>query len=149
VAFSPEFAGKAILQDRGAILAQIPADVHRVALLVAHEILKPQVILGADIYYLFDVLCQWPDEECITILTNQAAAMEPESRLLISQAIVPEDGRVDALLAGVDLALLTFGGAERTLKQMEEMLESAGLVIDRVWQERGSIYDVIEAILPE
>ena len=67
--------------------------------------------------------------ECIDILKNTAEAMGPDSRLLISDmlvpATVPEDA--DMMLYWVDLALLAIGGVEKTLAEFEDMFEKTGL----------------------
>lgn len=76
----------------------------------------------------------WADEQCIAILRNIVAAMDPEySRLLIDDFVVPET-EVDWLTASLDLCMwLFFSGIERTMSQWRKLFDAANLEVVQVW----------------
>lgn len=87
----------------------------------------------------------WADEECIKILRNIVAAMDPErSRLLIDDFVVPEVN-VDWLTANLDLCMwLFFSGIERTMTQWQKLFDAVGLEVVKVWSTSASKSNVIE-----
>ncbi|KAK0540750.1 hypothetical protein OC842_000318 [Tilletia horrida] len=57
--------------------------------LVPQNFFEPQVIKGADVYYMKHIIHDWPDKECITILKHLREAADPaRSRLLISEVLM-------------------------------------------------------------
>ena len=99
-------------------------------------------------YYIHRCLHDWPEDDCVLILKSIADAMERgKSRLLVSEIIMPLR-EVDIQTAWSDINMLTFGGMERSEKQWRELLEKAGLRLDKVYSEAGrSNHCVIEAVL--
>lgn len=88
-------------------------------------------ILGAKFYYLRRIMHDWPDKEAAVILRNTAAAMGPDSRILIDDVVLPETG-ASWLSTLADLAMMAFGGKERTLAQWNSLASSAGLRVEHV-----------------
>lgn len=73
----------------------------------------------------------WPDEEAAKILRNTADAMGPDSRILIDEAVVPDTGaNWQATMA--DIAMMSFGGRERTENQWASLAKRAGLRIEQI-----------------
>ncbi len=69
------------------------------------------------------------------------------SRILINDLVLP-DTNVSFQAAGLDLVVMAcLTGAERTLKQWHEMLESVGLRIEKVWTVDPGTESIIEAVL--
>lgn len=91
------------------------------------------------------IMHDWADEECIKILRNIVAAMDPErSRLLIDDFVVPEVN-VDWLTANLDLCMwLFFSGIERTMTQWQKLFDAVGLEVVKVWSTSASKSNVIE-----
>lgn len=91
---------------------------------------------GADAYLLKWILHDWDDEVCATILANVRAAMQPGSRLLIVDRVLPERADADAATARMmmtDLRMLAaLGGRERTATQLRDLLEAAGLRTEEI-----------------
>jgi hypothetical protein len=82
---------------------------------------------GADLYVLKTVLPGFRDPEATAILRRIAAAMRPDSRLLLLEAIVPEGDVFDvAKLVDVHTLVLT-GGRHRTRDELAALLAGAGL----------------------
>lgn len=85
----------------------------------------------ADAYLVKSVIHDWDDERSVAILKNVAAAMGPESVLLLVEPIVPErpgSSAFDAMMAHTDLNMLVVtGGRERTEAEFRALVERAGL----------------------
>jgi len=98
----------------------------------------------ADIHVLKLVLHDWDDERAATILRNCARSLRPGGRVVIVDSVVPEDGS-QPLLPLTDLSMLAIlGGHERTAREHEALLRTAGLHLDRV-VETGSWVQIVEA----
>jgi len=105
---------------------------------------------GADLYLLKSVLHDWDDERCHTILQNCRAAMHDGARLAIVEFVLPDTMASDpSLLPGalLDLIMLTYvGGRERTESEFAQLLQEAGLRLDRLTPlEAGP--SVLEAVV--
>ena len=87
---------------------------------------------GGDIYILSNILHDWPDEQCRTILANCRRAMKPESGLLVVEMIVPP-GNEPSIAKLLDLEMLVItGGRERTEMEYHQLLEASGLEVSRI-----------------
>jgi hypothetical protein len=104
---------------------------------------------GADAYVLKNVLHNWSEEECVTILDNIRKAMPENGKILILEMILDE-GNNDSFGKLVDLQMLVFmeNGKERTRKEFESLLALAGLKINRIFPTIAPI-SMIEAVRTE
>jgi hypothetical protein len=69
---------------------------------------------GADAYIMSDVIHDWNDEQCVTILKNCRKAMSKKGRVLVVEMVVPEgDARCFSKLLDVNMLVMT-RGKERT-----------------------------------
>ncbi len=97
---------------------------------------------GGDVYVLSHILHDWDDEPAIRILQACRAAMSPDSRLLVVDAVVP-DGPGGVMAKLIDLHMLVLiGGRERTATQWKELLGAAGF---RLAEIRPGPFPVIVA----
>ncbi|MDM8555629.1 methyltransferase [Desulfococcaceae bacterium HSG7] len=104
-----------------------------------------EIPAGSDAYLMSNILHDWPDERCVTILKNCRMAMKPESKLLIVEMIVPPGNRPSiAKLLDLEM-LITTGGKERTLAEFKILLESSGFKLSRIIDTQESIC-VIEGV---
>jgi len=83
---------------------------------------------GGDLYVLREVLHNWHDEKARRILENCHRAALPGSRLLLGEVVLPDQADATTALAfQLDLiALVAFGGKERTRDEWTHLLASAG-----------------------
>ncbi|KAF3403883.1 O-methyltransferase afvC [Penicillium rolfsii] len=109
---------------------------------------QAQPVRDASIYYFRRVFHDWPDfPEGKKILENTSVAMNRDhSRILIHDIIIPEMGAT-MTHAWQDISLMAIGGIERTEKDFARLLESAGLVLVKVWRKPGDIMGIVEARL--
>ncbi|MCP4630708.1 MAG: methyltransferase [bacterium] len=104
-----------------------------------------EIPAGSDVYLMSNILHDWPDERCVTILKNCRMAMKPESKLLIVEMIVPPGNR-PSIAKLLDLEMLvTTGGRERTQAEFKILLESSGFKLSRIIDTKESIC-VIEGV---
>ncbi|KAF9232207.1 S-adenosyl-L-methionine-dependent methyltransferase [Melanogaster broomeanus] len=132
---------------------------------VALNFLEESPVKGLDVYYLRNIIHDWPDAEAAVILRNVRTAMEPHSRLLIHDYVLTTANRKPtADYMGADVApkpmLPNFGAGnsrmyqqdltmwfvhnakERTLDDSITLGSAAGLRLERV-------YDLAESALLE
>lgn len=88
---------------------------------------------NGDTYVLSDILHDWPDEQCLTILRACRAAITPGGRLLVVEyVLVP--GATPPHIASLDLQMMVeFGqGRQRSVNEFRALFESAGFRLDSV-----------------
>ncbi|KAJ6789980.1 hypothetical protein PWT90_02936 [Aphanocladium album] len=144
----PSLPGRFVLQDLPFVLANTK-DLNSRIEVQAHNFNDAQPIQGSRAYYMHSILHDWPDDDCVAILSNITAAMtKGYSRLLINELVLPATG-AHWEVTGVDMVMGVFLGAyERTRDQWERLLAAAGLTISEVWStEAVNSQSVIECIL--
>ncbi|EMD32674.1 hypothetical protein CERSUDRAFT_118699 [Gelatoporia subvermispora B] len=157
---------KFVVEDRSAVIEKASAvwqtelldavKNNRVRLL-AHDFFAEQPIKGAEVYTMRYILHDWPDAECITILSQLRKAMGPNSRILSIDTMLnttlgspllrsappplPANYGIEHQLThSRDLNMLTlFNGMERTPEDMCMLAEKAGLKVVKVWECRSSL----------
>lgn len=101
---------------------------------------------GADAYILSHIIHDWDEEQCMTILGNVRKAMNPDSRLLLIEMVLPLG---DAPHPGkmLDMTMLIgMGGQERTEAEYGLLLGEAGFRLMRV-VPTGSAASIVEAMI--
>lgn len=103
------------------------------------------VPVGADAYILSQIIHDWSEDQCLSILRNVRIAMGPVARLLIVEMVLaagdaPHPGK---LLDMVMLAQL--GGQERTEAEYSALLDKAGFRLARV-VPTNSAASIMEAV---
>ncbi|KAH9949724.1 S-adenosyl-L-methionine-dependent methyltransferase [Amylocystis lapponica] len=112
-------------------------------------------VQGQDIYYLRNIIHNWPDARAALILRNMQKAMAPHSRLLIHDYVLQHLHRKADSEPGVDVApepllpnfgagsarmynqditmLMCYNSKERTVRDCTELGREAGLRLEKVW----------------
>ncbi|MBW3596802.1 MAG: methyltransferase [Planctomycetes bacterium] len=99
---------------------------------------------GADVYLLRHIIHDWDDEKSSLILRNVRRAIQPESRALVLETILPP-GNESSPVKFLDLTMMLIpGGKERTEEEYRQLLDCADLHLTRIVPTAGSI-SVIEA----
>ena len=100
---------------------------------------------GGDIYVLKLVLHDWSDEECVRILCNCREVMAPGGRVLVVESVVPP-GNEPHFAKVLDLIMmLDLSGRERTEADFVQLLEDAGLKLNRLIKT-AMVPTIIEAV---
>jgi ubiquinone/menaquinone biosynthesis C-methylase UbiE len=100
---------------------------------------------AVDACLLKQVLHDWDDPHCLTILGNCRRVLSPGKKLLIAELVLPES-QAPAFGAFIDLELLlnTYG-RERTEQQYRTLLEQSGFVLERIVPTSSS-HRIIEGV---
>lgn len=100
---------------------------------------------GGDVYTLKRVLHDWDDKSSEVILKNCRHSLDQGGRLMVIEAVVPEESG-GHFIKDVDVYMMAlFSGRERTENEFNKLFESSGLKIDRI-TPTGSMLSIIEAV---
>lgn len=125
----PQLKGRVVLQDLEKVLEGVRIDGVQV---MVHDFMTEQPVKGARIYYLRDVLHDWPDHVCETILSRIIDAMSDQSVILIDDLVLPATG-AHWYATGLDLAMMSLVAAqERSLPEWHRLLQNVGLGIKQL-----------------
>jgi hypothetical protein len=102
------------------------------------------VPLGADIHVLKQIIHDWSDMECTTILRNCHQALKAKGKLLLIEMVIPPDNS-PSMAQAMDLNMLVLlTGRERTESEYRDLLAAGGFKIERVIPTHTP-FSVIEA----
>jgi len=100
---------------------------------------------GADAYLLSGVIHDWDDDRAIRILGNCRRAMTRNSRLLLVDMVVPDNG-LNCFSKLLDLNMLVMtGGRERTEPEFRTLLDASGYRLTKIIPTMAP-QSVIEAV---
>lgn len=102
---------------------------------------------GGDIYTLSQILHDWNDKQCATILANCRAAMEAGQRLLVIERVLEsEPERMNPINYLADIVMMANNyGRERTCREYERLLGESGFGKPRI-VSTTSAFGIVEAI---
>lgn len=87
---------------------------------------------GAELHVLKQIIHDWSDSECATILRNCHQALKPNGKVLLVEMIVPPDNS-PSMAQPMDLNMLVLcTGRERTESEYQDLLATAGFKMERV-----------------
>jgi hypothetical protein len=100
---------------------------------------------GGDAYLLSNIIHDWDDEAAMRILANCRQAMTEGGRVLLVEAVLPDNRQPSLMVKLMDLDMLVLtGGRQRTRTEFTELLKQAGLRLSRVVP--GGFCSVVEAV---
>ena len=94
---------------------------------------------GSDLFILRQILHDWSDKACGSILRALRASMQanPSARLAIIESL-PEDAQDLSMKYLLDLGMFVAnGGKERSVRQLSELLRAASYSLESVHHVRG------------
>ena len=163
----PDLAGRIILEDLPATIEGVDTELlakHHIEP-KPHDFFIAQPIQGAKAYYLKMVLHDWPDQQCVEILSQLKPALKHGySRILLNEIVIPEEG-CNWFEAGVDMIMLTtqvlfvspmcsicpltgihsHSAHERRERQWRDVIAKVGgLKVNKIWNVDGAVERVIE-----
>jgi len=133
----------------GATTALEKAGVRARCLLVGGSFFE-SVPRGGDICLLKHILHDWDDADCVAILRNCRAAMDPSGVVLVLETPMPE-GDMNGARAIVmsDLHMMAvLGGRERTLAEYRALFDAAGLRFTRCIATTEGAPSILESEVP-
>jgi hypothetical protein len=142
----PGIAGKLIVQDIPVVISDIK-DLPNGIEVMKHDFFMPQPIKNSTVYFMRNILHDWPNKQAMKILGSIRNAMGPQSLLLVDENVLPESG-VPLFSAQFDIAMMAlFSSLERTQAQYTKLLEDAGLEVLKAWPQPGGTAMLFEAAL--
>jgi hypothetical protein len=85
-----------------------------------------------DAYMIMQVLHDWSDKESVAILSAIRRAAPAHAKLLLIEAIVPENGDPSWIKMLDIFMMVILSGKERTPREVESLLSTSGFRLDRV-----------------
>ncbi|KAK4107680.1 S-adenosyl-L-methionine-dependent methyltransferase [Canariomyces notabilis] len=142
-------AGSLVLEDLPDILKSAEADLESTAAITVqpHDFFTPQPPAqhGARVYFMHNVLHDWPDATAQKILRTLAPAMEPGySRLLIHESLVSSERPLSRVTVSDITMMACLAAAERSEDQWRELIASAGMRLVKIWRPVESVESIIE-----
>ncbi|KAK4570129.1 hypothetical protein LTR86_002209 [Recurvomyces mirabilis] len=141
----PKWNAQLVLQDDPSVVAETKHEhsttgtkVDPRTIFMAHDFFLEQPVKGASIYYMHKIMHDWPDKDCVAILTRLGDAMQKGSRIFINDVILPDQG-CSALATGSDILMLAFhSGQERDEASWTRLISMVeGLRIQKFWRAPG------------
>ncbi|KAK0550877.1 hypothetical protein OC845_002439 [Tilletia horrida] len=128
--------------------------------LVPQNFFEPQQIKGADVYYLRQIIHDWPDHKSVEILKHIRDVAHPtKTRLLIADCVItdPAEGQTSGTAVkragfahSIDLLMMTLLEAqERTLEEFRtKIIEPSGFKVVKVHQIRSHSGSAVIECMP-
>ncbi|KAH8689511.1 O-methyl transferase B [Talaromyces proteolyticus] len=142
----PDIKNRIIVQDMEVVIAH--AIVHEGVEPTVYDFYQPQPIKGARIYYFRNIMHDYPDDKAVAILKNIIAALGPDSVILIDDMVLP-DSKVHWQATQIDITMMSaLASRERTVEAWSELMQKAGLKINRIYTYTESLQDSILEVVP-
>ncbi|KAF2464000.1 S-adenosyl-L-methionine-dependent methyltransferase [Lindgomyces ingoldianus] len=144
----PNIPGRLIVEDLKATIDRVVPENGMEA--IAHDFFTPQPIRGARAYYFRSVLHDWDDDRCRVILGHIRDAMKPGySKILINEFNIPLKGACTFATHSDFMVMSVNAAVERTERQWYNLIESAGLRIDKIWTLEPDAESLLEVTIQE
>ena len=98
----------------------------------------------ADAYILMEVIHDWDDDASGKILAAVRRAARPNAKLLLIEALLPNDPSPNWPTT-LDIVMLTIGGRQRALREYSDLMRDSGFAMTRDVDTQSGI-SIIEAI---
>lgn len=98
-----------------------------------------------DVHLLKRILHDWRDDQCVALLRNCRRALAPGGRILVVDAVVPEDGGPHQAKALDLMMMASLVGRERTEADFRALFEASGLRLARI-VPTSTVLDIVEAV---
>lgn len=97
------------------------------------------------------ILHDWPDSECVKILSQITSSMKSGGRIIIMDMVLPRPGSMpleqEAILRQKDLVMKqNFNAKEREIEEWEALMEESGLRVVAVETPPGSQHSILEVV---
>jgi C-methyltransferase len=136
-------AAQGVLFDLPGVIETLELDRDRLTVRAGDFFVDP--LPSADVYILMEVIHDWSDAEAAAILRAIRRAAQPTAVVLIIEGVITEQ-QPDPRVQTLDVIMLAFtGGRERSPDQLEKLLDSADLRLNKIIETTGPM-SIIEAV---
>jgi len=144
----PSLPGRLILQDLPPTIQSLDSVMLTQEGIepMGHDFFTPEPVYGAKAYYLKMCLHDWPDQQCIQILSQLKPALKPGySRILLNEIVIPETA-AGWFETSLDLLMMQVHSAqERREREWIALVDKVGgLRVKRIWNVEGAVEKLIE-----
>jgi len=140
-------AGSLILHDLPATLDGV-TPTKPACVVYPHDFFQPEPVTGAKVYFMHNVLHDWPDDAASSILKNVVGAMEKGySKLLIHESLVSARKPLARVTTSDIVMMAVVAAKERTEAEWRDLITGAGLSVVKIWRPAEAVESVIEAEL--
>ncbi|KAH8805413.1 S-adenosyl-L-methionine-dependent methyltransferase [Xylogone sp. PMI_703] len=138
--------GSLILQDLPDVVENVQVD--RAIEPQAYDFFTPQPVKGARVYFMHNVLHDWPDDSATTILKYIGTAMEKGySRLLIHESLISRVKPLARVTVSDITMMACLAAKERSESEWAQLIKDSGLRLVKIWRPPQSVESIIEAEL--
>ncbi|KAK7021284.1 hypothetical protein VNI00_017459 [Paramarasmius palmivorus] len=102
---------------------------------VSINFLQDAPVEGCDIYYLKNVLHDWTNTECVTILKNIRRAMKRGSRVIIQEIVIPEALNSNEINTTSEAHLPSWGQSEVNMYEFDILMMECYNAKERTLEE--------------
>lgn len=130
---------KGALLDRPKVISLIEAiSPEREITLIPGDFFA-EIPKGYSLYVLRNIIHNWDDVKAIEILRNLASALKPNSKVLLFETLIKDDvNHRLGKFATLTMFAMNSGGKERTLEEMDRLIEASGLKRTQLIETTGS-----------
>ena len=121
---------RGVLFDQPHVVAEF-ADTTRGRIAVQGGDFFNDALPACDAYLIMQVIHDWSDAESIAILKAIRRAAPPHAKLLLIEAILPEESKPDWVQMLDIFMLIMLSGKERTRREFAALLGASGFRLDR------------------
>jgi len=146
-------SAKLVVQDVPNVISGALKDANPSVEFQVHDFLKAQPVIGADVYILRQILHDWSDKHCRTILAALIPALKPGARIVINDTILPDVGTVSAMKEGMlrhsDMMMWRcFNAKERDEDDWRALVKSTDKRFEtsRVFTPPGTYLGIVEVV---
>jgi hypothetical protein len=106
-----------------------------------------QEVPYGDLFILMQILHDFPEEQCIQILSTCLKSMKEQGKILIIEQILedPITHMTPAVGQHLNMNFLLDGGRERTEPEYRELLQKAGFAVSKIIHLKRTPFSMIEA----
>lgn len=139
---------RGVLVDAPSVVAGAPPVLARFGVqerceIVGADIVDGDVPAGRGVYVAKNITHGLSDELLAAPLGRWRRAMRDDSRLVLIDVVVPDDGGPYLGFLDLQMLLVSFGGRERTRQEFDALLRASGLALEAVLQTASPMSMVV------
>src|SRR3954463_5095573 len=133
-----------VLFDQPHVVAEVSAEKGEKLNVVGGSFFSDKMP-AADCYVLMNIIHDWPDAECVKILSAIRRDMPQHARVLLIESVVPSSPEPHLSKELNIVMMVLAGGKERTKQEYADLVSKCGLRLKEV-VETKSPYSIVEIV---
>src|SRR3954463_12081363 len=133
-----------VLFDQPHVVAEVSPDKGEKLTVIGGSFFSDKMP-AADCYVLMNIIHDWPDAECVKILSAIRRDMPQHARVLLIESVVPSSPEPHLSKELNIVMMVLAGGKERTKQEYADLVSKCGLRLKEV-VETKSPYSIVEIV---